>query len=127
MNLWTTHASSLRSLALGPFLLEHRELDGRRCHGSLVEMAFLQNSLSLQDERLNRLIRWILDDSKYRRSQARCPEEGSCPRHRIERYILEGGTCPLPRPNDAQDAGGDFDIRDNCGDSFVKLSLVSSI
>lgn len=47
-------------------------------------------------------------------------EKGSCLKHRVERFSVEGGTYPLPTPHEAKESGGwgsiDFgrEIRPGC-------------
>ena len=116
MNLLATHATSLRSLELADIYLEGYRLDEKKCHGSWVEIIlFLQRSLSLKTIRLGGYLSNELDEtwcshdpdeSDYWRYVDGRPEEGSCLKHRIERFIVEGGTCPLPMPHEAKASGG---------------------
>lgn len=115
--LLTAHAATLRSLELAHMDLERYQLDGKRCHGSWVEtILFLQSSLSLETVRLggNLSNRWdeawgIHDPDEsdhWLRWGDGIPEEGSCLKHRIEQFVVEGGACPLPMPHDAKESGG---------------------
>ena len=123
INLLTTHAASLRSLELADINLERYRLDEKEYCGSWVDIIiFMQHSMSLETVRLGGYLSngldevWCLhdpDESDYWHDVGTRPEEGSCLKHRIERYIVEGGTCPLPSPHDAKESGGwnciDFD------------------
>ena len=116
MNLLTTHATSIRSLELADIYLEGYRRDEKEYHGSWVDIIlFLQRSLSLQTVRLSGFLSngldeiWCLldpDQSDYWRDVDGRPEEGSCLKHRIEQFVVEGGTCPLPMPHEAKESGG---------------------
>ena len=119
MELLTAHATTLRSLELAHIILEHYRLNGNECHGSWVELiVFLQSSLSLDTVRLHGNLsnrwdeEWFIhdpDESEFWHSVGLSderPEKGSCLKHRIERFVVEGGVCPLAMPHDAKKAGG---------------------
>ena len=126
MNLLTTHATTLRSLELANIYLEGYQRDGKDYHGSWVDIIlFLQRSLSLGTLRLGGYLSngldeaWCLhdpDESEHWHNRDLRLEEGSCLKHRIERYIVEGGTCPLPMPHEAKASGG-WNYIDSGGDS----------
>lgn len=116
MNLLMTHATSLESLELADVYLEGYHQDGKECHGSWVEiLLFLQRYLCLKTCRLGGILSngldeaWELrdpDESEFWRDACGRPKEGSCLKHRIERFVVEGGTCPLPTPHAAKESGG---------------------
>lgn len=110
--LLTTHAASLRSLELAHIILEQYQQDGEERRGSWVEIIpFLQTSLRLDTVRLGGYLRngwdekWILrdpDESYHWLPEAKQPpERGSCLKHRVERFVVEGGPCPLLMPHEA--------------------------
>lgn len=116
MNLLTIHATSLQSLELVNIYLEGYRLSEIEHHGSWVTILLsMQRSLSLKIVRLSGYLSnewdeaWLIhdpDESEYWYHRDLRPEEGSCLKHRIERFIVEGGTCPLPMPHEAKESGG---------------------
>ena len=116
IKLSTTHATTLRSLELAYIGLLHYQLDGKECHGSWVEIILtLQSHLCLQTVRLDGNLSngwnegWSAVD--HNKSDdwhfvGERPEEVPCLKHRVERYVVEGGTCPLPLPYHAEESGG---------------------
>ena len=106
-NLLTHHSTTLRSLDLIHFQLEPYQLDGKEYHGSWIEIiVFLESSLSLDNVRLDGQLSngrdelWWAEDCGDSDSRFRCPQKGPYLNHLIERFIVEGGTCPLPFPHD---------------------------
>ena len=110
------HATTLRSLELAHIDLERSQLNRKERPGSWVEIiVFLQSSLSLTTVRLDGNLSnrwdegWCIhdpDDSDYWSRFGGSLEEGSCLKHRIERFVVEGGACPLPMPHEAEESGG---------------------
>ena len=107
----SSHASTLRVLELGDILLiEDEELPGNH-RGAWVSMIlFLRQTLSLQKVRLDGYLQassseaWCIHDPDldgYWTDGRPPPPVGSCVKHRVERFVIEGGELPLPR--------GDFD------------------
>ena len=133
-SLLTDHVTSLRFLELADFDLEVYRHDGKRCHGSWVDIIlFLHQHLKLESVRLNGILsnRW---------DEAWCstnPDERSahdnfwyrvgnpCLKHKIERFVVEGGTFPLPAPDDIIKAGDWQHIQfDNDGSWEFRLDLL---
>ena len=126
MGLLTSHAASLKFLDLGTIRLARYQVDGKEFHGSWVEMIlFLQTFLHLKSVHLGGFLinefdeawsLWDPDKPTHNLKVHERPKSGSCLKHRIERFIVEGGTCPLPMPHEAQASGG-WDSIDFGGDS----------
>ena len=113
-DLLTRHTSTLRSLELANFKLEPYTLDGKNHHGSWIEIImFLESSLSLENVRLDGVLYngndelWCVHDSSKFKSTFRCRQEGPCLNDLIKKFIVEGGTCPLPFPH-ASDRPADW-------------------
>ncbi|KAM0799844.1 hypothetical protein BDR22DRAFT_854438 [Usnea florida] len=97
-NLLTCHNATLRSLDLAYIKLEPYPLDGKEYHGSWIEIiAFLEKSLSLESVSLDGFLSnengemWSIHNYDA--------IERPCLKERIEQFIVEGGTCPLPMPH----------------------------
>ena len=106
-SLLTHHSRTLRSLDLVHFRLEPYQLDGKKYHGSWIEIiVFLESSLSLNNVRLDGQLSngvdelWWTEDCGDSDSMFGCPDKGPSLNHLIGRFIVEGGTCPLPFPHD---------------------------
>ena len=108
--LLTDHVTCLRSLELADIDLEIYRHEGNRCRGSWVEIIlFLHHSLNLESVRLNGVLSnqsdevWLSSDPDERHNDGKSwyPTDGPCLKHRIERFVVEGGTFPLPMPSDA--------------------------
>ena len=97
-NLLTCHTTTLRSLELAYIKLEPYPLDGKEYHGSWIEIiAFLESSLSLASVSLDGLL-----SNESGEMWSICGQDkpkGPCLKDRIEQFIVEGGTCPLPVPH----------------------------
>ena len=118
MNLLSRHARTLKSLELGHILLDWREARDGTCAGSWTSMIrFPHQELSLTDVSLHGDLsngfdefwegsteRWHPD------SLAQLPPLEETLKFKIERYIVEGGVCPLDNPDD-----GDEDAREEFG------------
>ena len=119
-NFLAAHASTLSSLELAKLNMyeedENTAGEGKSSWPSVI--LFLQQSLNLTRFRLDELLittwneGWKIhdpDDIDYWRGQ-RChpPPHGWCLKHRIERFVVEGGECPLILPDNTNDLNPDW-------------------
>lgn len=118
VRLLSCHATTLRSLELGYIDFDWREAEDGTFAGSWTDMIhFLQEELSLKDVSLHGRLsspysedwdasteRWWRYCNNHERDAQLPPLEETL-KFRIERYIVEGGVCPLDDP----DGGDDFD------------------
>ena len=107
-NLLTSHITTLRSLELAYIKLEPYQSDGKEYYGSWIEITvFLESSLSLESVRLDGFLSNESGEMWSVRHPRDCcfaqtrPDliQGPCLKDRIERFIVDGGTCPLPMPH----------------------------
>lgn len=116
MDLRSRHAKSLRSLELGYIDFDEREAEDGTCAGSRTDMInFLHEKLSLTDVFLHGRLsnrysegweasteRWWRYRHNHKRNAQLPPLEETL-KLKIERYIVEGGVCPLDDPDDGDD------------------------
>ena len=113
MDLLSRHAKTLRSLYLGHILFDRREARDGICAGSWTAMIhFLRQKLSLTDVSLHGMLSnafdegWEASTERWWRYQhfttrnAQLPSLEETLKFKVERYIVEGGICPLDNPND---------------------------
>ena len=121
IDLLSRHATTLRSLELGHILFDRREAEDGTCAGSWTDMIhFLRKKLSLTDVSLHGRLSngfseaWDVSserswrDVHYEKRDAQLPPLEETLKFTIERYIVEGGVCPLDNPDD----GNEFDRDD---------------
>ena len=111
-SLLTDHATTLRVLEIADFDLELYQRGGKKCHGSWVDIIlFLQSSLHLQSVRLEGSLSNRLDEAWWsmdidEEDDYDISLHGPCLKHRIQRFVVEGGTFPLPMHDAVVRAGG---------------------
>lgn len=113
MEVLSTHANTLESLELAFIHLENNLRDGEKCPVSWIEMFFyLHNSLNLRYISLRGELANDLDEmwcfrelGPNDRDWGEGPGKPSQLKHRIERFIVEGGICPLPNKLDVRISG----------------------
>lgn len=108
----TSHASTLRTLKLAYIDLVQNPATPNDYTGSWVsKMLFLEQTLSLEEVQLNgnysnsRDEAWPIHDPSDANywwcmgtPKGKIPPVGSCLKHRIEQFLVEGGNFPLPVP-----------------------------
>ena len=105
------HAASLTSLDLGSIILTPYERNGKPHHSSWIRLIiFLQQSLNLRKMYFRDCIgsegteNWIVGDpDSWQRIVIKENESDLTVKERVERYVVEGGEFPLPRPPEAED------------------------
>lgn len=106
MEVLTLHASTLRSLRLGDIRLrEHERLPSADNYGSWVSIIqFLQSSMGLQHMSFEGTLSngwdeaWCIrdpDQGKVWNTSMQESAVGLCLKHRVERFVVEGGDFPL--------------------------------
>ena len=115
--LLAAHATSLTTLHLSQMSIKPYELNGKLCHSSWVGMIlFLHESLKLQEMEFRNYLtnegneNWSIDEYPPEDTHLLPARKFLTFKERVERFVVDGGEFPLPRPTAIQDKIGWYDM-----------------